>query len=287
MDRAPSPTALNRLQYFAERSKRQAATFPVGFVRDEVSEAGPMLAQLVKGGRGGEVRLKLLVSMHLIAGGGKRDDVTRSPVSWAQMLDLPEPETNGARRVRDGCAWLEDHQLIVMEHHRGKEPTVFLRSALGDGGPYARQAGGGGSRYIRVPVSFWHHGWIVTLSGTALAMWLVLAEMQGGREKEKVWVSPPDARQRYRLSEETFAKGVWELAEHNLVSITKEPQGAAQWLYNRYRNGYQLDFGRLEERPFSEPDPEHRPPPAPVGRLQARAARARAAVAAASAARTR
>ena len=58
------------------------------------------------------------------------------------------------------------------------------------------------------------------------------------------------------------------------MSVIKEAQGAAQWLYNRYRNGYQLDFGRLEELPFSEPDPEHRPAPGPVGRLQARAARA-------------
>ena len=112
----------------------------MGFVRDQNSEGGPTLALTLRGGRGGEVRLKLLVSMHLIAAGGKHD-VTRSPVSWAQMLDLPEPETNGARGIRDASGWLEDRQLIVVEHQRGREPTAYVRSVLVDGSPYKRPAG--------------------------------------------------------------------------------------------------------------------------------------------------
>ena len=79
------------------RPQRLSRSTPVGFVRDQNSEAGPTLALMLREmAEAGEVRLKLLVSMHLIAAGDKHD-VTRSPASWAQMLDLPKPETNGAR----------------------------------------------------------------------------------------------------------------------------------------------------------------------------------------------
>ena len=57
----------------------------------------------------------------------------------------------------------------------------------------------------------WQNGWIVTLSGTAMAMWMVLADMQGGREDKDVWVQPDEARERYGLSEDTFTKGISEL----------------------------------------------------------------------------
>ncbi|MGA3220446.1 MAG: hypothetical protein ABSE77_15425 [Acidimicrobiales bacterium] len=162
------------------------------------------------------------------------------------MLDLPDPDARGARRVRDAGNWLKEHQLVRVEHVRGKEPKVYLLSALGNGALYSRP--GLGERYVRMPVAFWQNGWIVVLSGAALAMWLVIAEMQGGRKPSEVWATPLESRRRYRLSEDTFTKGTRELESHGLLSVTKQPQGAEQWLYNRLRNSYWLEYGRLEER---------------------------------------
>lgn len=221
---------------------------PVGFVRDENSEEDPPLARILRGGRGGEVRLKLLLSMHLL-GTKSPHDVPGSPSSWALTLALPDAMKNGARRVRDAMCWLDEHRFIRIEQTRGKEPTCFLLHPLGDGRDYVRPTPA--ERYIRVPAAMWHNGWIVTLSGTALAMWLVLAEMQGGREDQDVWVPPAEARERYGLSEDTFTKGISELELHGLVTVTKRPQGDEEWLYNRLRNGYRLHGGRLNEAPYS------------------------------------
>jgi len=207
------------------------------------------LAWLLRGGRSGQVRLKLLLSMHLIAVRGAHD-VTRSPASWARMLDLPDPDKNGARRVRDATSWLEENKLIRVERVGGTEPRVYLLSALGDGAAYVRPSSA--SRYLRVPVEFWSCGWIVTLSGTALAMWLVITDLPGGTESSAgVWTPPIVARRRYRLSEDTFTKGIAELESHGLVKVTKQPQGEDQWLYNRLRNSYRLNNERLGDAPGS------------------------------------
>lgn len=45
-----------------------------------------------------------------------------------------------------------------------------------------------------------------------------------------MWVTPADARERYRLSEDTFTNGINELEGHWLVKVTKRPQGADVWL---------------------------------------------------------
>lgn len=254
--RRPSARSLTQLQAFAGRSQRKSGVaLPIPFVRDENSDAGPMLARVLRGdpkdngtrgGRGGEVRLKLLLSMHCIAV-KKPYDVTRAPMSWAQMLDLPKDSTNGARRIRDAMDWLEAHRLIRVESTRGTVPKCFLLSPIGDGKEYSRPTPA--QRYILVPTAFWQNGWIVALSGTALAMWLVLADLQGGREDHDVWVTPAEARSRYRLSQDTFAKGITEVSDHDLVTVRRVPQGAEEWQHNRIRNSYRLHIDGLGQQP--------------------------------------
>jgi hypothetical protein len=77
----PSAAALAQLQSFAVRSKRAAANFPESFVRDE-SEEGPPLARILRGGRSGAVRLKLLLSMLKSA---TRESVAVPSTDLAQM----------------------------------------------------------------------------------------------------------------------------------------------------------------------------------------------------------
>jgi hypothetical protein len=242
---------MSRLHRIVDKSRRSSVPLPRAFVRNADSEAGPPLAQMLRGGRGGEAKLKVLLTMHL-EGVRAPHDVSGVPSYWALTLGFADPHGNGARRVRDATAWLNAHRFIRIERDAGREPECFLLSPLGDGGAYERPTPGEG--YIRVPTAMWQNGWIVTLSGTALAMWLVLADLQGGRETQDVWVQPDEARERYRLSEDTFTKGISELERHHLVRITKQPQGAEEAYYNRLRNAYQLYGGRLLDSPHSEPD---------------------------------
>lgn len=145
--------------------------------------------------------------------------------------------------------WFEahDHDLVCIESTRGKPPTCILRSPLGDYEAYSRPMPRPG--YVQVPLAFWLNGWLVTLSGTALAMWMVLRDMQRGRGERDVWVPPDVARARYRLSPDTFSKGVSELAAHKLVTVRRVPQGAQEWQNNRVRNSYHLHAEQLEQRP--------------------------------------
>jgi hypothetical protein len=268
-----SAEALALLASFVGRSRRTNVGLAIGFVRDEHTPEGPTLARLLPGGRGGEVRLKLLLSMHLIAVAGDHD-VTRAPASWARMLDLPGPAGNGARRVRDAIEWLADRQLIRVEPDRVRGPRVYLLSPLGDGQPYTRPNPGEG--YINMPVAFWQNGWIVTLSQAALAMWLVVADLEGRHPKASgVWVAPDEARARYRLSEDTFTKGIRELESHHLVEVAKRPLGGEDWYYDRLRNTYRLLRHRLDDLPYSAPSPV---PEEPTDKPRAQPSRRRAAV---------
>ena len=93
-----------------------------------------------------------------------------------------------------------------------------------------------------MPVSFWRSGLDShPVRNGSRAMWLILSGAAGRSRRPEGLGLAPNARQRYPLSEETFATGTRELQRHLLVAATKEPQGAGQWFYNRYRNRYQLD----------------------------------------------
>ncbi len=67
-------------------------------------------------------------------------------------------------------------------------------NALGQTLPYKRVSGGAG-RYTNVPTEVWN-GWIMALSGRALAVWIVLLDHRtfGGivstETKERIGLSP-------------------------------------------------------------------------------------------------
>jgi hypothetical protein len=230
------------------RSKRDVVPFRIGFVRrtrDDATLPAPPLARTLRGGRGGEVRLKLFLSMNLIAVHTPHN-VTRKAGYWAALLGLEDPETNGARRVNDGIKWLEVNKFIRTERRRGGPPEVFLRSQLGTGEDFTRPTPA--ERYINMPVNFWRNGWIVALSAPAVAMWLITQEMQGGkRSPDEVWISPAVAKERYDLSDDTRTKGTRELEEHGLLTIGRTKQGL-EWTWDRLRNTYWLDLGRLDDQ---------------------------------------
>ncbi len=119
-------------------SKRKSGIqLPIGFVRSawqprsdaspsSASTAEPVVTPLVamlRGGHGGEVRLKLYLSITLLAA-HPPFDISR-PIagrSWATMLGLPDPEGNGARRIADALVWLDQHRYIALQRRPGMPP---------------------------------------------------------------------------------------------------------------------------------------------------------------------
>jgi hypothetical protein len=161
----------------------------------------------------------------------------RGPVparSWAAALGLDDPEHNGARRIGDAIDWLAKHKLLVADRRQGTPGSVRLLSQDLTGGSYERPTPG--HRYVQLPLGLWDRGWIVRLSGTALAILIVLLDLQGGRAQAQ-WISPPQARRRYDLSPDTWTKGLKELKELELVTVSRRTQGDV-FDYQRMRNAY-------------------------------------------------
>jgi hypothetical protein len=130
----PSPTIVgNGLTSRVDRSRGRATgvRLPATFVRGDGRK--PMLSELLRGGRGGEVRLKLYLSTVLLAGSkhsheihGKNTIVDVSGPTWARALALPDPAAAGARRVADAQNQLASKRLIKVNRRPGQEPRVQL-----------------------------------------------------------------------------------------------------------------------------------------------------------------
>lgn len=229
-----------------DKSKRsQGIQLPPGFVRDD-ADGEPPLAKMVRGGRGGEVRLKLYLTMTLVAVHKPYDIKSLPGRPWAEMLGLPDPARNGARRIGDALDWLEKADLVKIKRHPGLPPTVALRHPDGTGTRYSWRGG----RYIGLPLGFWRNRWIYRLSSTGVALLLVLREMCGGRsESSPPWLTG-DQRKRYGLSDDTWTRATQELVKHGLLTVGRTPQGG-DFDYRRMRNTYWLHIDRLTE-PMSE-----------------------------------
>jgi hypothetical protein len=162
------------------------------------------------------------------------------------MLGLPVPETAGARRIGDAISWLSAEKLIYVENQgSGKPVRVRLLDQGGTGRPYERPRG----VYVNLPVEFWKNGWVAQLSAKAIALLIVLLDMQGGKRREKgAWVAPQTARLTYGLSADTWGRAVRELVAIGLVKVTREKHGK-HWEWIRVRNTYQVNRQRLMRRP--------------------------------------
>ena len=244
----PSDEVLDMLRSLVRKSQRTAGVpLSPSFVRrSDTSDVAPPLALLLRGGQGGAVRLKLYLTMALLAVSSPFD--IRDPVparSWATALALDDPERSGARRVGDAINWLAAHRFLVTERRQGTPGSIRLLNQDLSGGPYVRPTPG--SRYVQLPLGLWDQGWIVRLSGTAMALLVVLLDLQGGRAKPQ-WISPAQARRRYDLSPDTWTKGLKELKAAELVTVSRRAQGEI-FDYQRMRNTYWIHEEKLQGLP--------------------------------------
>lgn len=261
----PSPLALEYARDVSARVRDSAAPVRNGFIeRLSPSDADPPLARMLRGGQGGEVRLKLLLSLLWFSRKPPHD--TEYPArGWAGLLDLPQPDTNGARRINAAVTWLAERGFVRAVSHRGRPTTVYLNDERGDGKEYTppfkvikalKEAGTTISRdnyYIGLPHGFWTKGWISVLRAPAVAMLLVMIdESMYKRSPKKLWHSPRQAWERFALSQDTRSNGLIELEHYGIVSSRRTPIAPGVFDFKRMRNVYDLHMETLTVDPGSE-----------------------------------
>lgn len=215
------------------RVNGRAAQVRRSFVVAEKGKDSPA-ALMLRGGRGGEVRLKLYLSLLWFAASPPHD-ATYPARAWAALLGLEDPDGNGARRINDAFAWLDERHFIRLERLPGRPSTAFLRYETGTGQSYdvpgavmraipdELREHRAQHRYFQIPPSFWINGWVVSLSGAATVMFLaLLAESREDQESKGIWFSQSVAAERFSLSPQTRSKGLRELAHQRLVSVRQE-----------------------------------------------------------------
>jgi hypothetical protein len=246
----PDERSLRAAALLADRLKHRPGRVRLQFVRNDEGVTGPPpLARFLRGGRGGEVRLKLYLSLLWAAGGGDARHRSTYPArSWAALLDLRDPEGLGQRRIRDAIDWLEEREFIKTEHQPGKPTAIQLLREDGAGRGYtdpgdAQKRKSGKAKqaeyHVTLPDSFWTDGWIVMLSARAVAMLLVISAVTFS-EKEWEWVSPRVARSRYGISEDTWSRGIAELKARKIIEIRRRPVAVDDFDFRRLRNEYRV-----------------------------------------------
>lgn len=175
--------------------------------------------------------------------------MTRPARARSALLDLPDPENHGVRRIQQTLRELQDRQLVRLKDRGGLPTRVFVLSEKGDGSDYrpapdahsVLQSKGVNDdvlrehRYFRVPSSLWTGGHIGRLRGPGLAMLLALLSERRGQSEPGVWFSPARATSRFGFAASTRTQGLAELRECGLLRTTTRTVS---------ENGAYIDFAR-------------------------------------------
>lgn len=262
--RNPSPDALEHARDLAGRIYKRPAPVRNGFVeRARPADREPPLAEILRGGQGGSVRLKLLLSLLWVS--VRFPHETQYPArGWAALLDLPEPETNGARRINAAVTWLADRKFVRVTSRPGVPSTIYLMDERGTDSPYRLPAEvvkgkkltheeiSRDEYWISLPPEFWLNGWIAVLSGSAVAMLLVLLDEAGKAGKGSIrglWHSPRLAQDRFALSQDTRTNGLLELEAYGIVDKRRSSISPGVFDFKRVRNVYDLHLEQLTVAP--------------------------------------
>lgn len=222
------------------------------------------MMEIVRGGAGGEVRLKLLLSLLWVAVGQPYHAQYPAHV-WAALIGVDDPDTRGARRVRHATAWLEDHEFVKRLDTPGRVTTLQPLREDGSGRAFtpagvvisaeesARGSFSTKDTYFQIPASLWTNRWIAGLSGRSLAVLLMLISEQRGSEEKQVWISPRLIRERFNMSENFRREGIRELEDLRLVQTHRESFQGSALHERRYRNVYEVNHRRLLTHRWASP----------------------------------
>jgi hypothetical protein len=245
----------------SERAQRGSVPLRAGFIESPSPLVIPPLASLMRGGRGGEVKVKVLLSILWTATAAPYS-VRRGARVWASLIGLPDPEGKGAARVNDALRTLTKENYLKSDRRTGKTAELTLLSELKTGADYSHPGEAWAAvkgadpkirrrtqRYVNLPVSLWTSGWIAALSGPGLAMLLILMSSARGRKLENLWFTPQVASDRYALSETTRARGIEELQRYGLVSVSRAPVMRDQISPRRFRNTFTVHIDKFDQHP--------------------------------------
>ncbi|WP_432246221.1 hypothetical protein ACRB8A_20115 (plasmid) [Arthrobacter sp. G.S.26] len=175
----------------------------------------------------------------------------------AELLDLPDPRGNGARRVRDALKALAAAQLIRLMPRPGTSPLIQLMNETGNGEEYDlpstsyvrsqrtkpnQESVTHPDLYFQLPAELWTEGFLQALKGPGLVMLLILLAEQAN--KNEVWFAGTEFTDRYRISPSTRTKGTKELVEMGMLTLTSVPlpeaRGGSTFEQLRRRYEYRL-----------------------------------------------
>ena len=233
---APTAEARDAMKYLVETSKRTSGVqLPHSFVRDG---SPPPLARLIRGGRGGEVRLKLYLTACMIATRAPHRYTKETPAyRWATALSLPDPETHGARRISDAFGWLHEHNYLAVDRRQGRPPSFQLLSQSLDGTAYERPI----NQYVMVPLELWSKHWIAALTAAELAVLIAILDTP---DKNPAGSPIPryltgSQKAATALSADTWTTGTAQLGALGVIEVDRQVEGA-RMMFRRTRNIYDL-----------------------------------------------
>lgn len=266
-----SKVSLDRADEIEDWAGRRV-TAPVRkwFVRSLSGET-PMLSVLYSGpgggGRSGYVSIKVLLSLLWKTSKPPFETVMTAP-ALAELIDLPDPRGNGARRVRDSLKALAAANLIRLVPRPGTSPLIQLMNETGNGEEYSlpstsyvqsqlkkpnKESVTDPNLYFQLPAELWTEGFIQTLKGPGLVMLLILLAEQAN--KNPVWFSGTEFIDRYRISPSTRTKGTKELVDLGILTLTSvalpETWGGSTFEQQRRRYEYRLK-GVINQLPNGE-----------------------------------
>lgn len=227
----------------------------------------PLAALLRGGGRGGQLRLKLYLSLLWVCA-SEPFETSMPARAWAALLGLPDPDDRGVRRIHEATRDLRTKGLIQVRERGGHPNALVLLDESGSGEPYRSPASLYNQlrnaqvtsrerlrphQYFKIPSSIWTAGYIQRLGGPGMAMLLVLlCERVANND---VWFSPGVAHQRFALASSTRSMGLQQLRQEGLISTRSEviSEDGNYISFQRRRNVHRLT---IPEPPPHTPDPD-------------------------------
>lgn len=204
------------------------------FVTSMDGELPPLAALLRGGGRGGQTRVKLLLSLLWVCTAAPHEAIYPAR-AWAALIGLDDPDNKGARRIHEAVRDLVDRRLIAAQDRGGRPSALRLLDESGSGEPYTapserynalRQTRAGNDvlrrhAYFKIPSKLWTEGHIARLGGPGIAMLLVLLCERRGNRDGAVWFTPEVAQGRFQLAPATRTAGLKELRDRDLLQTRK------------------------------------------------------------------
>ena len=236
--------------------------------------------RMIRGGQGGEVRLKLYLSLLWLAP-AEPYLVQRVPAhAWARLFGLSDPEGAGSKRVYNAIEWLTSHNFVYAQRGRGRTPDLIPRDERGEA-DYKRpwhtlpegaspSAVAAEHRWFTIPQAFWSLGWSTVLPGTAVAVLCIILDNASGRKGEKKVPDPSSPggayeklvklpggyyteqqlKSRWDISHDAWSKGLAQLHAWELVRYQWKAVGGG-FESNHVRRWIRLDLDTLYAGPAS------------------------------------